>query len=182
MTGQWLTADQQRIWRDWLQVDRLLPARLNQQLQAGPGLSLPEYEVLVQLSEVPGGQLRPVQLGQALDWEQSRLSQQLTRMRRRGLVDRADCAGDGRGTVVVLTQAGRTAIERAAPGHAVTVRRLVFDRLSAEQTEAFGRACAAILQALRESGEPGDPPDGPQGRRTGQPIPADDRQADRTLR
>jgi hypothetical protein len=51
MAGQWLTADEQRAWRAYLRAGTLLRARLNRQLQADSGLPLPEYEVLVQLSE-----------------------------------------------------------------------------------------------------------------------------------
>jgi hypothetical protein len=73
MVGQWLTVDEQRAWRAYLRAGTLLKARLNRQLQADSGLSLPEYEVLVQLSEAPGGRLRPFQLGTALHWEQGKL-------------------------------------------------------------------------------------------------------------
>jgi DNA-binding MarR family transcriptional regulator len=101
MTDPWLTAAEQRSWRAYLQARTLLTARLNRQLQADSGLSLPEYEVLVQLSEAPGGRLRPFQLGQALHWEQSRLSHILSRMTRRGFIIRGSCADDGRGTLIV---------------------------------------------------------------------------------
>ena len=59
MADQWLTADEQRAWRAYLRAGSLLTARLNRLLQADCGLSLPEYEVLVQLSEAPQGKLRP---------------------------------------------------------------------------------------------------------------------------
>ena len=91
MSAKWLTPEQQRVWRDYLQVERLLPAQLGRELD---GLSIPEYEVLVNLSEAPGGRLRPFQLGEATQWEQSRLSHQLTRMQRRGLIVREECPGD----------------------------------------------------------------------------------------
>jgi DNA-binding MarR family transcriptional regulator len=152
MTGLWLTADEQRAWRTYLRLNSLLLARLNRQLQQDSGLTLPEYEVLVQLSEAPRGQLRPFQLGLALDWEQSRLSHMLSRMSRRGFVVRQDCAGDRRGANVVLTAAGRAAIESAAPGHVAAVRRLVFDQMDSEQAVAFGQVFEAILAGLENSG------------------------------
>jgi DNA-binding MarR family transcriptional regulator len=151
MAGRWLIADEQRAWRAYMRATTMLTVRLNRQLQADSGLSLPEYEVLVQLSEAPDGRLRPFQLGLALDWEQSRLSHMLARMTRRGFVARRDCPGDRRGAVVVLTRAGRAAIESAAPGHAAAVRRLVFDRLDRTQTAAFGQAFEAILAGLDDS-------------------------------
>lgn len=152
MAGQWLTADEQRAWRAYMPATTLLTARLNRQLQADSGLSLPEYEVLVQLSEAPGGRLRPFQLGLALDWEQSRLSHLLSRMTRRGFVARRDCPGDRRGALVVLTGRGRVAIESAAPGHVAAVRHLVFDQLDSAQAAAFGQAFEAILAALEDDG------------------------------
>jgi len=152
MAVQWLTADEQRAWRSYLRAGTLLAARLNRQLQLEPGLSLPEYEVLVQLSETSQGQLRPVQLGRALDWEQSRLSHLLSRMFRRGFITRQDCPGDRRGALIVLTRQGRAAIESAAPGHVAAVRHLVFDQMDAAQAAAFGQAFEAILAALDDDG------------------------------
>ena len=152
MADRWLTADEQRAWRAYLRAGSLLTARLNRLLQADCGLSLPEYEVLVQLSEAPRGKLRPFQLGLALDWEQSRLSHMLSRMGRRGFVVRQDCVGDRRGSEVALTAAGRAAIESAAPGHVAAVRRLVFDQMDSEQAVAFGQVFEAILAGLENSG------------------------------
>jgi DNA-binding MarR family transcriptional regulator len=151
VADRWLTADEQRAWRAYLRAGSQLTARLNRLLQADCGLSLPEYEVLVQLSEAPRGTLRPFQLGVALDWEQSRLSHMLSRMGRRGFVVRQDCAGDRRGAEVALTAAGRAAIESAAPGHVAAVRRLVFDQMDSEQAAVFGQVFEAILAGLENS-------------------------------
>jgi len=150
MTGAWLSEDEQRAWRTYLQLGSLLPAALNRQLQHDSGLTLPEYDVLVQLSEAPEQRLRPFQICDALNWEQSRLSHQLTRMQARGLIARLECEADGRGAFVALAAAGANAIRAAAPQHVATVRRLVFDRLSATQRAAFERACATIIDALTE--------------------------------
>jgi DNA-binding MarR family transcriptional regulator len=158
MAGQWLTADDQRAWRAYLRAGTLLTARLNRQLQADSGLSLAEYEVLVQLSEAPDGKLRPFQLGLVLDWEQSRLSHLLSRMTRRGFVIRQDCPGDRRGSEVVLTRRGRTAIESAAPGHVAAVRRLVFDQMDSAQAAVFGQVFEAILAALEDDRQQLPPP------------------------
>src|SRR6201990_1909211 len=129
MTGAWLSDDEQRAWQTYLRMSSLLPAALNRQLQQDCGLTLPEYEVLVQLSEASGHRLRPFQICEGLNWEQSRLSHQLTRMERRGLVLRQECAADGRGGVIELTATGAAAIRAAAPRHVAAVRELVFDRL-----------------------------------------------------
>jgi DNA-binding MarR family transcriptional regulator len=150
MSGTWLTADEQRAWRTYVRMSSLLPAHLNRQLQRDSGLTLPEYQVLVQLSEAPGRLLRPYQICEALNWEQSRLSHQLTRMQRRGLVARQECEADGRGAFVALTPDGASAIDSAAPGHVAAVRQLIFARLSDDQRAAFEQACSAIIDALTE--------------------------------
>jgi DNA-binding MarR family transcriptional regulator len=150
MTGMWLNTDEQRVWRTYVRMSSLLPAQLNRQLQQDSGLTLPEYEVLVQLSEAPEGRLRPFQICEALTWEQSRLSHQLTRMQHRGLVAREECEADGRGAFVVLTAAGAEAIAAAAPGHVAAVRALIFDRLTDAQRAAFEEACTAVVDALTE--------------------------------
>jgi DNA-binding MarR family transcriptional regulator len=148
----WLSGEQQRVWRDYLRVNQLLPAQLTRELQAESGLSVAEYAVLVQLSEADGGRQRPFQLGEALHWEQSRLSHQLTRMERRGLICRENCPSeDGRGAYVTLTAAGQTAIESAAPAHAAAVLELVFDQLTEDELATFGRVCEKILTALDQT-------------------------------
>ncbi len=74
-----------------------------------------------------------------LTWEKSRTSHHLTRMEKRGLVGREQCPDDARGAFVAITPAGREAIEQAAPGHACTVRRLVFDHLTPDRCASSAR-------------------------------------------
>jgi DNA-binding MarR family transcriptional regulator len=149
MTGtRWLAPDQLRAWRAFLRMQSQLDARLNRQLQADSGLSLADYDVLVQLTDTAEGRLRPYELQRLLQWEQSRLSHHLTRMQRRGLVVRDECTQDGRGTYIVLTDAGRAAIEAAAPGHVDTVRQLFFDGLTGEQVSALEQLSTRVLDRL----------------------------------
>src|SRR5690606_42004443 len=70
----------------------------------------------------------------ALQWEKSRLSHQLARMEKRGLIERTECAEDGRGQIVGVTDAGRRAIQAAAPAHVAAVRRLFLDALDRKST------------------------------------------------
>ena len=76
------------------------------------------------------------------------MSHHVTRMERRGLVERAECAEDGRGAFIAVTPAGRTAIEQAAPGHVRAVRRLMFDALSNEDVDRLGTVIDKMLTRL----------------------------------
>jgi DNA-binding MarR family transcriptional regulator len=147
--SRWLTDDEQRAWRGLLQMTSQLNARMNRQLQDDYGVSLADYDVLVTLSEAPAGRLRVFEIAGELAWEQSRVSHQLARMQRRGLVAREECPADARGAFAVLTDAGRAAIERAAPAHVETVRELVFDGLSRDQLAALTGITSRVLDRLQ---------------------------------
>jgi DNA-binding MarR family transcriptional regulator len=145
---QWLTAQEQRVWRRWLTLNARLSATLQRELQDDAGLSMPDFEVLVHLTDSPEGRIRVTDLARLLQWERSRVSHHVTRMERRRLVQRVECTEDGRGAFIVITPQGRTAIEQAAPGHVKTVRRLVFDALSPEDLNAFATIIEKALAHL----------------------------------
>jgi DNA-binding MarR family transcriptional regulator len=141
---RWLTAQEQHLWRAWLKLNTELASKLQHELQEDAGLSMPDYEVLVHLTDNPEGRLRVTELAGLLQWERSRVSHHVKRMEHRGLVERAECSEDGRGAFVVITPQGRAAIEEAAPGHVKAVRRLMFDVLSEEEKAAL----AAVIDKL----------------------------------
>ena len=153
---RWLSAEEERVWRRWLTLNARLSATLQRKLQDDAGLSMPDFEVLVHLTDSPEGRVRVTDLARLLQWERSRVSHHVTRMERRRLVRRVECAEDGRGAFVVITPQGRAAIEQAAPGHVNAVRRLVFDALSPEEVDAFA---TIIEKALAQLDNPaGGPP------------------------
>jgi DNA-binding MarR family transcriptional regulator len=150
---RWLTEDEQRLWRGWLAASMLLPERLNRDLQEQHGLTGTDYQVLVELSESPERRMRMSTLAERTQLSRSRLSHQVDRMTRAGLVTRQECAQDGRGMFAVLTEQGWEVIVAAAPDHVESVRRNLVDRLTPEQFEAFGQACITVAEALREGDE-----------------------------
>jgi DNA-binding MarR family transcriptional regulator len=150
---RWLTAEEERVWRRWLTLNARLSATLHRELQDDAGLSMPDYEVLVHLTDSPEGRMRVTDLARLLQWERSRVSHHVTRMERRRLVQRVECAEDGRGAFVVITPDGRAAIEQAAPGHVNTVRRLVFDALSPEEVDALATIVEKALTQLENQHE-----------------------------
>ena len=128
-----------------------LLAHLARELQRQTGLSEADYDVLVALSDAPEQRLRLGELGARLDWEKSRLSKQISRMSTRGLVAREDCVTDSRGAFAVLTKAGRTAIEAAAPIHVELVRTWFIDALTPAQLKAMTAIGTAVVDRLTES-------------------------------
>lgn len=141
----WLDDAEQAAWRGYLRLHSRLLGTLARRLQSDSGLSLADYQVLVALTDVDDGRLRVLDLARSLDWEQSRMSHHVGRMTRRSLVAREECPDDGRGAFVVLTEAGRHAIERAAPQHVRDVRELFLDHLSAAELASLDEIARRVL-------------------------------------
>ena len=142
--ARWLTPDEQRIWRTYLLGSARLSERLDADLRDWQ-LDLPEYEILVSLSEAQDRQLRMAELADAVHQSRSRLTHTVARMEQRSLVDRRTCPTDRRGVWAHLTDAGLALIEQAAPSHVTSVRRNFVEAVSAEDYAALGRAFTAVL-------------------------------------
>lgn len=150
--SEWLDEREQRAWRGYLAMHAQLTARLNRQLQIDSGLSLPDFAVLVELTDQSAPRMRFGALVEALQWDKSRASHHLARMRNRGLIIREDCADDARSAYIALTDDGRQAIEQAAPAHVATVREFMFDQLTAEEVRLLESMTDRVLSRLQRSG------------------------------
>ena len=146
---RWLSAHEQELWRGWIAASMLLPDRLSRDLQEMHGLTGTDYQILVELSENPERRMRMSTLADHTLLSRSRLSHQIDRMAKAGLVERQVCEGDGRGMFAVLTDHGWDTIVKAAPDHVESVRQHLLDQLTPEEFEAFGQACIKIAEALR---------------------------------
>ncbi|MGH3438018.1 MAG: MarR family winged helix-turn-helix transcriptional regulator [Sciscionella sp.] len=147
---RWLDETEALAWRGYLRMHELLRARLERELGRDSGLSYTDYQVLVELSEVEGLRLRMTELATRLVWSKSRLSHQITRMSKRGLVGKEDCDSDARGSFAVLTPAGLEAITVAAPNHVQAVRHHFLDRLSLAQLEHLIEINSQVAAPLAE--------------------------------
>ncbi|MGD8202395.1 MarR family winged helix-turn-helix transcriptional regulator [Ornithinimicrobium sp. W1679] len=153
----WLDDREQQLWRRWLRVQTELPAALGRALSRDSGLSMQDFETLVWLSEAPGERLRISALAEQMHWERSRLSHHLRRMSTRGLVVKEDCPEDGRGSFVLLTPAGRAALEAAAPGHVRTVRALFLDGMDDQDVETLSLLLGKVLARAQEQPDQDEP-------------------------
>lgn len=139
--GLWLSHPEQKAWRSFLYATTLLNDRLSEALQADPeiDLTLGEYEILVRLSEASDQFLRMSELADRVVHSRSRLTHTISRMEKRGIVERVRCSSDGRGRQAQLTDAGRELLERAAPTHVRSVRELLLDAVGHDDFLELGR-------------------------------------------
>src|SRR3954451_10196964 len=149
---QWLTADEQRAWRAYLESTKVLMDALDRQLQREAGMPPAYYEILVRLSEGDGRAPRVSELADSTRSSRSRLSHAVSRLEERGWVVREDCPTDRRGQVARLTDEGFTMLEAAAPGHVDAVRAFVIDRLTPAQLEELTVIGDVIVAAVHAAG------------------------------
>lgn len=127
---------------------RLLPDALDRDLREASGLTLPDYEVLVVLSEAPDRRVRMAELAEATYGSRSRTTHQITKMEQAGWVMRERCADDARGQWAVLTEAGWNLLVASAPAHVTSVREHLVDVLGPHDFAELGRLCTKVLDAL----------------------------------
>ena len=147
MEPNWLNSREDRAWRAFKHAHHQLDVHLNRRLQES-GLSGADYEVLAVLSGHDGDRMPAHALCIALGWEKSRLSHQLRRMQKDGLISREPNPDDARSTLVCLLPAGRAAIEKAAPGHVEDVRRNFIDLLTPAELDMLATLNERILHHL----------------------------------
>lgn len=110
-------ADDEKVlaWAALLRSHAAVVGRLEREMQAGPGLSLAWYDVLLSLYRAPPPGLRMQELSAAVVLSRSRVSRVVDEMVAAGLVERRPNPGDGRSTIVAVTAQGRATFRAAAP-------------------------------------------------------------------
>jgi DNA-binding MarR family transcriptional regulator len=135
-------------WGALIRAHTRLFAQLDAELVADHGLSLADYEVLVQLSAAPGGVRRMAELAQASLVSPSGLTRRVDGLQAKGLVCRRSCPSDGRGSLAALTDEGRRRLAEAAPTHARGVRSHLIDKLSPAELAVMAAALERVAGDL----------------------------------
>ena len=120
------------LWSAFKRAHEIVRARVIADTAETVGLSEPDLAILAGLNKA-GGALRQSELAASLGWDRTRLSHQVTRMDRRGLVTRERAGG----VTVALTGSGREAVTAVGPGLDAAVRRHFTDKLSAQEIETL---------------------------------------------
>lgn len=143
-----LDAEESAAWLSLVALTELLPTALDSQLQRDSGLTHFEFAVLSFLRFSPDSTRRMSDLAAGTNATLPRLSHVVTRLEKRGLVERVPCVEDRRATNARLTDQGRRELVRATPGHIALVRRVVIDSLDREQLGQLTAIATAIGRAL----------------------------------
>lgn len=114
------------------------------------GLSAPWFEVLLRLARTPGRRLRMSDLAAQTTLSASGLTRLVDRLVAEGLVERAACPSDRRGSFAVLTSAGETRLGRALPEHVAALTDVFERAFTPEELATF----VALMRRLRDTVNP----------------------------
>jgi DNA-binding MarR family transcriptional regulator len=132
-------------WRGFLRAHATLVRDLDEELTERHGLPLSSYDVLVQLSEAPDGQLRMSNLADAVLLSRSGLSRLVSRLAAQGLIERVECEDDARGAFAAITDPGRERLAEARATHRAGVRERFLDRLGEREQRQLAKVWSRLL-------------------------------------
>jgi DNA-binding MarR family transcriptional regulator len=124
-----------RAWIAFLQAYAVVTRRLEAELNAERGLSLADYDALVQLAITEDRRLR--------------MSELADRVVADGLVARRACPTDARGSWAELTPAGLDRLRDAAPVHLRGVDAHFLSPIAEEDRAGLVRALEAVVRGLQ---------------------------------
>jgi len=143
LSAQTEIAQEHRAWVRLLRAHAALTRELSGRLEAAHGLSLRDYDVLVQLHSAPDRRMRRIDLARTVILSPSGITRLLEGLERSGWVAKHHCASDARVTYAVLTDAGVTKFEEAQVTHLADVEELFGSRFSGDEhdrlAELLGR-------------------------------------------
>ena len=145
---RWLNHEERQAWLTLGSLMLQLGPALDAQLKRDAGVNHFEYTVMSVLSEAANRTRRMSELAALADGSLSRLSQVVTRLEKKGWVERSPDHADGRYTLATLTDAGWEKVVQTAPLHVNEVRRAVFDPLTKAQVQQLTNIGQRILRAV----------------------------------
>jgi DNA-binding MarR family transcriptional regulator len=142
-----LTARELAVWRMLLRTHASITSQLERDLVAEHGLPLAWYDVLLQLAEAPGQRLRMTDLADRVLLSRSGLTRLVDRLATEGLVERAACPSDARGTFTVLTPIGLQRLRGAAATHLRGIAEYISGPLTDQELDTLGGLLGKLLAA-----------------------------------
>jgi DNA-binding MarR family transcriptional regulator len=141
-------------WRAFLHAHARLLRRLDEDLQAEHGLSLAEYDALLQLAHAPERRLRMSVLAERVLLSRSGITRLVDRLEGSGMVARSACVTDARGAEAALTTSGLDRLRAASRTHLDGVERYFLTPITDDDRAAVERAANGIIDGLGR-GAPG---------------------------
>ena len=122
-------------WVRFLRAHAQLTRELGARLEADHGLTMSDYDVLIQLYFAEGHAMRRVDIARQVLLTASGITRLLDGLERCGLVAKQACASDARVSYAVLTEAGLRKVEAARDTHLADVDELFGSQFAPEERQ-----------------------------------------------
>ena len=132
---------------NFLRAHAAVTRQLSARLEATHGLTLSDFDVLVQLYHAPDRALRRVDIARAVLLTASGITRLLDGLERAGWVEKRACETDARVSYAVLTDAGLAKFEAARRSHLTDVEELFGSRFSEAERELLAELLGRLPQA-----------------------------------
>jgi DNA-binding MarR family transcriptional regulator len=136
-------------WLGLLRSHAELTRAMNAQLVAEHGITLNDYDVMVNLENAPGGALRRVDLADRVLLTASGITRLLEGLERAGWVCKRACDSDGRVTYAVLTDAGYEKLKEASRTHHEDIGRMFTDHFSEQELDELSELLGRLVSDPR---------------------------------
>jgi DNA-binding MarR family transcriptional regulator len=131
-------------WLRFLRAHAAVTRELSARLENAHGLTLSDFDVLVQLFHAEGNRLRRVDLARTVLLTASGITRLLDGLERAGWVEKQRCASDARVTYAALTDAGLEKISSARSSHQADIEELFGTRYSAAEKATLDELLARL--------------------------------------
>ncbi len=135
LTTQEVSNPTEVAWVRFLRAHAALTRELSARLEAEHGLTMSDFDVLIQLYHAEGHAMRRVDIARQVLLTASGITRLLDGLERCGLVEKKACPSDARVSYAVLTDAGLSKITAARDSHGADVDELFGSRLEPKERE-----------------------------------------------
>lgn len=139
-------------WQRLLRVHGVIVRTLDQELQAAHGITLSDYDALLQLRDADEACLKMSELSRRTLITRSGMTRLVQGLERDGFVERLPCPEDARVSYAQLTDAGRAMLAQARATHHAGIRRAFAGHFDEAEAIELARLLGKLPGALDRTG------------------------------
>jgi len=143
-------------WLRFLRAHAAVTRELSSRLESSHGLTLSDYDVLIQLYYAPERRMRRIDIARLVLLSPSGITRLLDGLERAGWVEKVRCESDARVVYAALTADGTRKCEEASETHLADLQELFSSRFSADEHEALAEMLGRLPLAETSEACKGD--------------------------
>lgn len=144
LTTQEVSEATQVAWVRFLRAHAALTRELGARLEAEHGLTMSDFDVLIQLYHAPEHAMKRIDIARQVLLTPSGITRLLDGLERCGLVGKRACETDARVSYAVLTDEGLRKVEAARQSHHADIDELFGAALEPKEREQFAELLSRL--------------------------------------